>query len=123
MKMEKQNLFYIVFVLTILLFRIFLFLFPALDIDVIILGFEIHHIGFGLIIVLIGLVMPNKHPVLKTIVFAVGFGMVIDEVIFIALGAGKVATNYWAPASLIGTAILAISIFPLRKRIMGLVVR
>jgi hypothetical protein len=111
---KKENLFYILLILTIIGTRLSVVLVP--EVDLIVLGLIIHHFWFGIILAIIGLIIPKKYDWIKIIIYAIGFGLIIDQLIFMILGAGKDA-QYWALPSLLGTIILALVILPLRKKI------
>ena len=48
--------------------------------------------------------------------YSIGAGFIIDELIFMILGAGN-DKEYWALPSLLGTIVIAFVIFPMRKKL------
>lgn len=112
--MKKENLFYLVFLITIFLIRLWVIIFP--ERDTYFLGFLIHHLWYGIILLLISFFIPRKS-IFKIYLSAIGLGFVIDQMIFMLLGAGR-DKEYWALPSLLGTIILIISIYPLRRKII-----
>lgn len=113
--MKQKNLFFIIFLLTIILIRIFVIIFP--ERDTYIFGILIHHFWYGIILLLIVFTIPKKYSIPKIFLSAIGLGYITDQLIFILLGAGK-DKEYWALPSLLGTIILIVIIFPLRKKII-----
>jgi peptidoglycan/LPS O-acetylase OafA/YrhL len=111
---KKENIFYILLILTIIVTRLSVFLIPEVDINL--FGFIVHHFWFGVILVLIGLVVPKKYDWAKIVFYAIGLGLIVDQLVFIILGAGKDA-QYWALPSLLGTIILTLIILPFRAKI------
>lgn len=113
--MKKENLFYIAYILTILVIRIGVFLFPQRKI--IIDGTIIHHFWIGVILVLIFLIIPKIYNSFRMILFSIGLGIITDELIFMILGGGTVQ-EYWSIYSVSGTIILAAITFVIRKEIV-----
>jgi hypothetical protein len=113
--MKKGNIFYLIFILTILAIRTWVFFFPQKKL--IINGMAIHHFWIGAIIILSVLLLLNNYNRLKSILFPIGLGLTADELTFIVLGGGTVR-NYWSAYSVFGTLIILIVIFLTRKKIM-----
>ena len=111
---KKENLFYILLILTIISIRLGVFLIPEVDVSFI--GLNIHHFWFGVIIVLIALIVPKKYDWVKIVLYAIGLGLIVDQLVFMLLGAGKDA-QYWALPSLFGAIIIALIILPFRQKI------
>lgn len=103
-------------VLTIIITRISIILVP--EVDIIIFNVVIHHIWFGVIIVLLGLFIPKKNVSAKILFYGVGLGLALDQVVFTLLGSGKDA-EYWAWPSSLGTILLTILFFPFRKKVLN----
>lgn len=110
--MNKSNLLYLIIVLTILIMRISVLLVP--EVDVMIFDVIIHNFWFGIILMLIGIFIPNSN--VKVLMYGIGAGLVIDQAVFMMLGAGK-DKEYWQLPSLIGPAIIMIVIYPIRKKL------
>ena len=115
-RMKKENLFYIIFILTIIIARISIIVFPEFDIKF--LGVIIHHFWFGVILLAIGLIISEKYESLKLYFYSIGVGLMVDQLVFMILGAGR-DKEYWALPSLLGTILLAIIIYPMRARIIN----
>lgn len=113
--MRRDNLFYLLFVLTIAAVRLDVFLFPLRKI--IINGTILHHFWIGLAIVGASMAMPRKYSWLKRALLAAGFGLVADELVYILLGNGTVP-DYWSVYSVAGTSVLAAATFVFREKII-----
>ena len=116
--MKKEDLFYLIFVLSILVARLSVFLFPEVDIEV--FGVIVHHFWLGAFLAALSLIPSKKYRLAKLYTFAIGLGLVIDQLVFMALGAGK-DIQYWSLLSLIGMIVLAIAIFPFREKLANFV--
>ncbi|MBS3166948.1 hypothetical protein J4403_01935 [Candidatus Woesearchaeota archaeon] len=113
--MQKENLFYFVFILTVLVSRLLVYLFP--NRDIILFGWVIHHFWFGLWVFLVSFLIRKKKDVL--IFSAMGLGLMADEIVFMILGAGG-DTEYWSKVVIFGTCVALLLIYILRKRISKL---
>lgn len=111
--MKKENIFYLILVLTILVIRTWVFFFPLRRI--IISGVLINHFWLGIILILFSLLLPKKYLKLRVVAFPIGLGLIIDELIFIILGGGTV-NDYWSIYSLSGVIILMVIVFILRSK-------
>lgn len=111
---KKENIFYLISVFTILVIRVWVFLFPLRKI--IIFGILIHHFWIGIIIILFVLLLPRKYLGLKEILFPIGLGVAVDELIYMILGGGTVK-DYWSPYSVSGVIIMMAIIFIFRDSI------
>jgi len=114
--MKRKDLFYLIFFLTILIIRISIFLVPNIDIKF--FDLVIHHFWFGILLISISIFIQKKYNLKKIYTFAIGLGLVIDELIFILLGAGG-DKIYWGLLPLLGTILLVIGIFLIRKKIIS----
>ncbi len=112
--MDKGNTFFLVFILTILAIRFFVFFFP--DQKVRILGVLIHHFWIGLILILIALMLKNFG--FNWILLSIGLAMVADELVYVILGTGPVS-NYWNIYSVSGAILNSVIVFILRSKIIG----
>ena len=112
--MKKENLFYLTLIITILVIRISIILVPEVDIKL--FNIVIHHFWFGLVLIAIGLLIPKQKTNLKLFIYAIGAGLVIDQLVFIILGAGQ-DKQYWGFPSLLGAIIIALGLFPIKQKI------
>jgi hypothetical protein len=118
--MKPENIFYSVFILTIIIIRISIILVPEVDIEF--FGIIIHHFYLGLFLILFGLVVPKQKLSFKILIYGIGMGLLFDQLIFIILGAGK-DKEYWAPFSLYSTIIFSLILYPFRKKLINLLLK
>ena len=118
--MKKESFFYLLFILTILSVRILVMVFPEIDLNV--SGVIIHHFWFGVILIFLVFLIPKQKIYLKMLFLGLGGGLILDELVFILLGAGN-DKEYWALPSLIGTVIFTMIVYPFRKKIINLFLR
>jgi len=109
--MKKKNLFYLIFVLTIILVRLLVFLIP--DVEITLGNFVVHHFWFGVLLLILGILVKRK---IRFWFVAIGLGLALDQLVFILLGGGRDA-QYWAWPSVVSVVVLAIFVFALRKRL------
>lgn len=114
--MKKENLFYVLILLTIILTRISIFLVPEVDIRL--FGFSIHHFLFGIPLIILGKIF-HKQKYLKIFLVGIGFGLMLDEFTFIILGAGM-DRQYWDVFSVIGTILFTGIFYFVRKKVLAL---
>lgn len=112
--MKRENLFYLVMILIILITRISIIILP--EVDTKFLDIVIHHFLFGVILMIIGLIVPKQKFYPKILLYGIGAGLIIDQLIFMLLGAGK-DKEYWALPSSLGTIIIVLVIYPIRQRL------
>jgi|SRR3989344_309352 len=110
--LQKSTLFFILFVSTILVTRLSIFLIPEVDVTVV--GLVIHHFWFGAILLLCALFIPENHP-LRIFFYGVGSGLFADQLVFMLLGAGN-DREYWSLPSIFGAIVFTVVIFFIRKR-------
>ena len=110
--MKKENLFYLLTMLTILAIRISVLIVPEVNIRI--FGFNVHHFWFGTIALIIGILIPRNK--IKLIICSVGLGLISDQTVFMILGAGNDA-QYWSMYSVYGAVFLAGILFIFRKKI------
>ncbi|TAK95610.1 hypothetical protein EPO05_03785 [Patescibacteria group bacterium] len=113
--MKKENIFYLVFVSTILAIRAWVFVFPQRKL--IIDGVIIHHFWTGLLLVTLALLWLNNYPKLRIALFSIGLGLIADELSYIIF-TGKTVAEYWSSSSILGAITTAAIIFLLRKKIV-----
>ena len=118
--MKRENLFYILVLATILISRIYIIIVP--EVDVKFLNIIIHHFWFGVISMAIGFLIPKQKVYSKIWLYGIGAGLIIDQLVFMVLGAGQ-DKEYWAPPSLLGTIIIALVIFPIRQKITNFLLK
>ena len=104
MKNKKWKSFVIPFVLTILIYRISLFLINPGNFEY---NDKFHHAYIGILILFVtGLIYEIKKRI-NMVFFGIGMGMLIDE-IFYFFSKGNQYQRYWSDMSLYGTAGLMI---------------
>jgi len=100
-----NDYFFLIFLITVIITRLFLFLYPLPAPTV---GkFRIHHYMYGIIGIVIGLA---AHSIL---IYAIGFGLFVDELTYIIIR-GKSHEDNYSAVSLLGTLFLIVVIFVLR---------
>ncbi|MBI2102762.1 hypothetical protein HYT55_02905 [Candidatus Woesearchaeota archaeon] len=114
--MRPENIFFIIFIATILVVRIGLYVGGLFADDpdrmgLSIKGMRIHHWTYGALMVPVGIFLGNI-PLL-----AVGSGLFIDELTYLMMGGETHADNY-SFISLIGTVFFVGVVFLLRKQIV-----
>lgn len=115
--MEKRtNIFYLIFILTIILLRIGVFLFPTNRI--MLGGLRINHFWIGVVLIIIVIILSKRYNVLRAILFPIGLGVVADELAFMILSS-RTINDYWSIYSLIGVLIVAVMVFALRQKIVS----
>ncbi len=103
--MNKEDLFSITFILSIILTRIYLYFWPISN--PIIAGLKVHHWMIGVLIILIYFIISYfKEEDVIIVIFAVGLGLVVDELTFVLTGGKNHADNY-TTLTIIGTIIFA----------------
>lgn len=114
--MKKENIFYLIILLTILISRISIIIVPEVDIKI--FDIVIHHFWFGIVLLIIGFIISNEKMYFKIFLYGIGAGLVIDQSTFMILGAGK-DKEYWALPSLLGTLIITFVIYPVRSKLIN----
>lgn len=107
---RMANQFFFIFLATIAFTRIALFLHPvsAPTIGLV----RTHHYMYGALLALFGLaggIMP---------VFAVGMGLFVDELTYVMMG-GRTHQDNYSSISLVGTLLLVLVVFVLRRYLVG----
>lgn len=118
--MKRENLFYFVMILTILIARITIIIVPEVDIKF--LDIVIHHFWFGVLLMIIGLIIPKLKTYPKILIYGIGAGLIADQLVFMILGAGK-DKEYWTLISLLGMIIIAIMIYPIRTKLTNFLLK
>lgn len=84
--MDIENYFFCIFIITILLTRILLYLRPTPSPTI--KGFRIHHYMYGLLLVPIGIFFKSLT------IFSIGLGLFVDELGFILISGKNHKDNY-----------------------------
>ena len=100
-----SNYFFLIFVVTVVIVRLFLFLcpFPSPNMK----GFRIHHYMYGIVGIIIGLVAHSIN------LYAIGLGLFVDELTYIIIR-GKDHKDNYSAVSLFGTFLFVLAIFVFR---------
>lgn len=117
MGISKPEYFFLIFFLTVLIVRVLLYI--AVDIihyikpteGLVIKGFRIHHYMVGIVL------MPIGYLLINITIYAIGFGLFIDELTYILIK-GKDHKDNYSIISLIGTAIFVILIYFLKEKLI-----
>ena len=106
-----SNQFFLIFLVTILITRLFLFLrpIPAPTIG----KFRTHHYMFGILGIFIGFFMH------WLVIYAIGWGLFVDELTYLLIK-GKNHEDNYSTISLMGTLIFIILIFIFRNSLVNL---
>ena len=97
-----SNYFFLIFVVTIVIVRLFLFLCPFSSPDI--KGFRIHHYMYGIVGIIIGLVAHSIN------LYAIGLGLFVDELTYIIIR-GKDHKDNYSLVSLLGTLLFVVAVF------------
>lgn len=115
-QMKKYNIFYTIFILTILVTRLEVFLFPTNKI--VIDGIRINHFWIGVILILLVLFLSKNYNVFKMILFPVGLGTVADELFFMIFS-NRTISDYWSVYSITGLVISTVIVFIFREKLLS----
>ncbi|MFA5897555.1 MAG: hypothetical protein WC829_00440 [Hyphomicrobium sp.] len=110
---DLGNHFFFLFLSTVGVIRAFLYIRPVPGPTV--FGVRLHHYSFGLVAVAVGLSL-NSLPF-----FAIGLGLVADELTYLAMGGHTHEDNY-SRASLAGTALVVVAVFLTRQFLVRAVI-
>jgi hypothetical protein len=112
--LKPSDLFFIVFLATILVTRIALYIRPTASptID----GFRLHHYMYGIVIAIIGVLCKN------IVVFSIGLGLLIDEIPYLIIH-GKTHKDNYSEKSLAGVLILTLIVLLARNFLIKIVLR
>lgn len=94
--------FFLIFLITIIVTRIALFLCPIASPTV--KGFRIHHWMYGIFLIVLGIVLSS------IVLYAIGLGLFVDELTYILIGGTSHKDNY-STVSLVGTVIFIIIVY------------
>lgn len=105
----NPDLFFIIFLATILVTRVALYFKPVPSPTI--HEFRLHHYMYGTVLLIIGILITNLW------CLAVGLGLFIDELPFLLIG-GKTHADNYSVKSLVGVTVLVIVVFFLRGYII-----
>ena len=114
--MISPNIFFSIIVATVLTIRLSVYLVP--NKDVIVFGKVVHHMWFGVLLVLMACLAPIKVPFVTAITSAVGLGLIADHIVYMLLGAGG-DDKYWSHSSLLGVLVVLVLLFLLRTQLFA----
>jgi hypothetical protein len=114
-KMKKENLLLLIVTATVILTRAAVLIVPEKDLTF--QGITIHHFWFGFPLIIASLILPKKYLPAKIFTLAIGLGLIIDQLIFILLGAGK-DKEYWSIISTVSPIILLIVVYQLKNKLI-----
>ena len=115
--MKKEYTFILAFLATIVIERIFLFFAPSANF---IWNDNLHHLYYGVILIFASIIYKNKLNKSIVIPFAVGLGLIADELIFLLpffYGDGT-KYYYFSLPSVIGVILIALLVVLLRRKII-----
>jgi len=108
--MKAYEFFYI-FLVTIVIVRVFLFLKPVPSPTI---GkFRMHHYMYGLLAVALGLLIGSL------VIYAIGLGLFVDELAYLLIR-GKTHTDNYSWASLFGTSLFVVIVFVFKEYLVML---
>ena len=118
--MEKSNLFFLFALITVLFFRIAITILNYLgkEAHIFYRGYIVHHFWFGFIFLLIGWPIFARYKTLGIVLYGIGFGPIVDELIFMLIGGGGFS-YYLAPASWIGAFAMTFVLFLFKTKIIN----
>ena len=104
--MTLANQFFLIFLATILITRVFVYLRPMPSPTI--GNFRLHHYMYGIALIIIGLIISFMPA------YAVGLGLFIDELTYLIIK-GKTHEDNYSSKSLLGTLFFIIVIFIFRN--------
>ena len=107
--MEIKLYFFVIFLITILLTRVFLYIHPTPAPTI--SGFRTHHYMYGLVLALAGALFGS------VTIFAVGVGLFVDELGYLLIG-GKTHEENYSKASLILLSIFIVLAYIFREQML-----
>jgi len=91
------------------------------EVDVKFFKVIVHHFWFGVILAIAGFVIPKQKIFPKILLYGIGIGLIVDQLIFMILGAGN-DKEYWALPSLLGMIILVSILYPIRTKLTNILI-
>ncbi len=116
--MERRGLFSTIFVATILAVRLLVYAFPLHKL--LVAGTVIHHFWIGIVCIALAFLVPRVYQRVRLSMFAVGLGLIADELVYAMFGFGPVS-SYWARYSVVGAAVTAVVVLWSGKRILRII--
>ena len=113
--MKKENIFFIILTLTILLIRTEVFLYPSNHVST--NGLVVNHFWIGVIFILFVLFLSKSYNKSKLVIFSIGLALVVDELTFIIFSS-RTINDYWSVYSILGVIIIMIIIFMYRGKLL-----
>lgn len=107
----NQNYFFTLFLITILVTRIFLYIKPTPSPTI--KGFRMHHWMYGVALIILSLIYSN------IAFFAIGLGLFVDELSYIIIG-GKSHKDNYSTKSIVGTLLFVILVYIFQDQILTL---
>ncbi len=107
--MEIKSYFFVIFVITILIVRTFLYIKPVSGPTI--NGFRTHHYMYGLLLTSIGIVIGS------VTVYALGVGLFVDELGYLLIG-GKTHEDNYSKWSLILLGLFVILTFFMKEELL-----
>ena len=106
--MKDADRFFLIFIGTIVLIRIFLYVVPfhAPDIG----SFDVHHYMYGIILLAVA------YPLRSVLLYAVALALIVDELMLFPTGA-TTWEDYYSLAFISGTALLCALVYMLRAQL------
>jgi len=114
--LERRDWFIVIVLLTIIFARIMIWYWPA---DSFIFYDKLHHIYYGILLLLVVLIMDRKLHHVLLVPFGIAIGLIVDEVTFLLpliYDSGKAA--YFSFPSVFGIFILVLVVFIFRDQIL-----
>jgi len=110
---QKHLYFTLILILTIIITRIITIY--LIDPNIIIKGFELHHIHYGILLLLITFLFVKKQKILSLTLYAISLGLIIDEFEYFVKGFGDIEKYMNTLPSVILLTLLTILITILIK--------
>ena len=107
--MEVKLYFFIIFFITILVTRVFLYVHPTPSPTI--NGFRTHHYMYGLVLAPVGALVGS------VTIFAVGVGLFVDELGYLLIG-GKTHEENYSKASLLLLTLLIVLAYIFREQML-----
>ena len=107
--MDIKSYFFVIFLITILITRIFLYISPIPSPTI--RGFRVHHYMYGLIIAPAGILLGN------VAIYAVGVGLFVDELGYLIIS-GKTHEENYSKISLVLLTMFVILTYIFRKQLL-----
>ena len=107
--MNVNNYFFLIFFLTVIVTRLLLYLKPLPSPTI--KGFRLHHYMFGVVLIPVAILLNTLE------LYAVGFGLFMDELTYLLIG-GKNHRDNYSISSLVGTVLFVILVFIFREKFL-----